>query len=367
MKENKKILNIILSTLVVTYFISIINAFVAINYEQIIGHFYLVGITAVTLIIPAYTFKYYILNKYILKEKNIKEDIDLPLWKKEIKGIVNPLLDFLNHKLGFFIILILISHIAALLKIDYLFMKFLNNLSLDVFQGMSVWMITIPMFLMIWMFSFYIIFLSKGKYKAIFPTKIFLFPFFLSSIIFVYNMNYIISANLHTEIYAKLYRGVVETNSEIIPCKKEEILCIKISLDDLEKEKNKLLPSINQLEYPEIKKSAEVIINKFIKDVKENKNETTMYYFTSTYSLKYNDEWFSPIIAYNKENNNLLVDSISAGKILKMEKYNKTALVAISSMIWICLILLIDMFHDIFLQWRRVKIKKRENLESNNE
>lgn len=367
MQENKKILNIILSVLVLSYLISVINAFFAINYEQIISHYYIVGIIAVIILTPAYAFKHYVLGRY--KAKSFLDNESVSLWKREFYQIVNPIMSFIRHNMGFFLIVVMISHALALWNIDYKFMTLMNKMDVNLFQGMSIWFVTAPLFLGIWLFSFYILFLSKGKVKHIFPKKIFFFSFFLSSIIFAYNINFLISANLHTEIYAKLYKGVVETDTLIAPCEKKEILCLKVKPEELNDIKKNLMPSLDtEMKYPEVYSSAEFILNRFVGKIHKNSEATTVYYFTSTYSLRYNDEWFSPIMAYNKQTNLLLVDYNSGVKVLKMERHNKISLIAISAIIWICLILLIDMFHDIFLQWRKKKVnQKEEEIRKSNE
>lgn len=357
-QESKRALNIVLGVSVLTYFISVINSLIAINYGKLIEHFYITGITLAVLLIPAYAFKYFVINK--IKEKTNADLEKMKLWKKEIYFLTRPIIIFLQNNLGFFFFLVISCHLAALFDIDYKFMKFTSLFGINTFYGMNIWLVMIPLSLIVWFFSFYIIFLSKGKMKNIFPKKIFLFSFFIMSISFAYNINFLISANLHTEIFAKLYKGVVETDTQIAPCEKREIYCAKITIEDLEKNQNSFIPN-GEMKYPEVKDSGKNIIANIIKKIKEDKNDTVIYYFTSNFSFENNDEWFAPVIAYNKKTNFLIVDYKNSSKSMSEQRHNKLGLIGLSSMIWIALIMLIELFHDIFLQWRRKTIDKTEN------
>jgi hypothetical protein len=353
-KESNKVLNIVLLIAVLSYFMSTINALVAVNYETLIKHYYIMGLTLVYIMFPAYIFKYYIVDKIKIKTNDELEKESL--WKKEINNIITPIIYFIQNSLGYFIILIVVSHIITYLKIDYLLIKALTNIGLDLSKGFSIWFLMLPLMLLIWGFSTYLLFFSKGKFKKIFPKKIFLFTFFMSTITFAYNVNFFISANIHTEIFVKLYKGVVETDTKIVPCEKNEIICVKISVEELEKNKKEFMPQDDS--FPEVKASAEFIINRFINRIKNSNEMTHIYYFTSEPSFRYNDEWFSPIIAYNKETQMLLVDNNTAPKVIQKERHNKFALIGVSTMIWIGIIMLLEIFHEIFLAWRRRKIKK---------
>lgn len=356
-----KVLNIILTTVVLVYLLAVLNAFILVKYEDFIKHFYWVGYYLLYLLIPVFYIKYLVKNRFEKKELN-KNNED-KLWKKEINIFTRSIFAFFTHNIGLFLMTVIIAHILSYSDAEYRLSQLLNNWGFDAFQGYNIWKITVPYLICVWLFSAYVLFLSKGKFKHIFPKKIFLFCLFVGTIVFTYNINFLISTNLHTEIYSKLYAGVVNTNTKISTCENGEIICIKIKEQDLVKEKDNFVPKNskdNLLIYPELTKSAEYIINKYIEDIQSSKKETVLYYFTSKLSLKENDEWFATIIAYNKKTELLIVDYKTGNKIINKEKYNKQALIGLSTLIWVCLILFLTMFHDIFVQWRKKVVKDKE-------
>lgn len=160
--------------------------------------------------------------------------------------------------------------------------------------------------------------------------------------------------------YETVYQSVVKNNIEFKQCEKE-VSCIKIK----ETERKEFLKQAGMF-YGDDKTKR--VISTYMKNlsnrIDNDKEDITVYSYLYT-PIDF-VQLYQPIAVYSKKNGYLIIDYIRPNKITNNHINTYKRLLGTATIMWLSLLLLLNLFHDVFLKYRLKKISlvEEENKKS---
>lgn len=242
-----------------------------------------------------------------------------------------------EKKFAYTIVSFFIAHLISLFHP-------LLNIS-DFFANLLLWNQSLILFIIgFFMFLWAVYLLKKGGDQKFLIT--------ISMVLFIhafYNCLFLASIKQQFSSYEDVYASVVRNNLDFKECEKE-VSCAKIT----EANRKEFLKQAGNYGDAKLRRVLSVYMNNLSKHIDENKNDVTIYSYLNTPIDFVQD--YQAIAVYSKKNGYLIIDFKKPKEITTAHINTYRRLLGTATLMWLSLLLLLNLFHDIFLKYRLRKL-----------